>query len=166
MMMAMGSCVVRGLAVGLAAAALGMAASGCRGHGRGLDSTGQPIKPVAAATPTPDAGAPTFGSLLASTFTPKCKACHTGGAAPHGLVWDTGSATQAEIWNNVVNKASSEQAALFRVAIGLPNTSYVIQKLEGAGTITGGRMPLGGPYLTTAEIDQVRAWITDGAKNN
>jgi hypothetical protein len=44
--------------------------------------------------------------------------------------------------------------------------SYLVQKLLGAATITGARMPLNGPYLDAATIAEVEAWITAGALNN
>ena len=52
------------------------------------------------------------------------------------------------------------------IAPGDPTNSYVIQKLEGVSTISGVRMPAGGPYLSQATINQVAAWISAGAQNN
>jgi len=49
---------------------------------------------------------------------------------------------------------------------GDPANSYLIQKLEGAPTISGQRMPFGGPYLDQATIDQIKSWIASGAPNN
>lgn len=58
---------------------------------------------------------------------------------------------------------SVEQPSVLRVKPGDPDDSYIIRKLEGAPAISGGRMPLGGPYLPQATIDMIRQWITDGA---
>ena len=44
--------------------------------------------------------------------------------------------------------------------------SYIVHKLEGAAGISGSRMPLGGPFLDQATIDQVKQWIDDGAQDN
>ena len=52
------------------------------------------------------------------------------------------------------------------MAPGDAAASYLIHKLEGAPGITGGRMPLNGPFLDQATIDQVKSWINDGAPNN
>jgi hypothetical protein len=65
-----------------------------------------------------------------------------------------------------VGVASVEQPALMRVKPGDAADSYVVQKLEGAATITGARMPFGGPYLSQTLIDQLEAWINAGAPNN
>jgi hypothetical protein len=35
--------------------------------------------------------------------------------------------------------------------------------LEGSADIVGARMPLGGPFLSQEQIDQVRSWIANGA---
>jgi len=70
------------------------------------------------------------------------------------------------IYASIVGVTSVQQPSLRRVTPGDPDNSYVVRKLEGAATISGQRMPLGGPYLDQATIDQVRAWITAGAQNN
>ena len=74
--------------------------------------------------------------------------------------------TAGNTYTSIVNVASVEQSNLKRVAPNDPINSYVVQKLEGASTITGVRMPFGGPYLDQATIDQVKAWIAAGAQNN
>ena len=50
---------------------------------------------------------------------------------------------------------------------GNANNSYLVMKLEGAASITGLRMPRNGPpFLTDAQVQMIRAWITAGAANN
>jgi hypothetical protein len=66
----------------------------------------------------------------------------------------------------VVNVATAEQPTLKFVVPGDPTNSYLLQKLIGTSTISGGRMPLNGPYLDAATIAQVTAWIAAGAQNN
>jgi hypothetical protein len=65
-----------------------------------------------------------------------------------------------------VNVATGEQPTLKYIVPADPNTSYLVQKLLGSSTISGTRMPEGGPYLDTATIAEVQAWITAGALNN
>ena len=113
------------------------------------------------ASSTPPA-APTLTQLKSSAFS-VCGGCHTGGGTSLPASMDL---TPSHIYASIVSVASVEQPALQRVKPGDPNNSYVVQKLEGAATITGARMPFGGPYLDQATIDQVRAWITAGAANN
>ena len=115
----------------------------------------------ASSTPPPPA-APTLTQLKSSAFS-VCGGCHTGGGTSLPASMDL---TPSHIYASIVSVASVEQPALQRVKPGDPNNSYVVQKLEGAPTITGARMPFGGPYLDQATIDQVRAWITAGAANN
>ena len=66
----------------------------------------------------------------------------------------------------IVGVASSESAPLLRVAAGDAENSYVVHKIEGRAGIVGSRMPLGGPFLSQADIDRVKAWINAGAANN
>jgi hypothetical protein len=66
----------------------------------------------------------------------------------------------------IVGVASIEQPALKKVAPGDPDHSYLVQKIEGAASISGARMPFGGPFLAQSEINLVRAWIAQGALNN
>jgi hypothetical protein len=55
------------------------------------------------------------------------------------------------------------QSAVMLVAPTDPDDSYLIQKLDGAGGITGGRMPLNRAALPQSDIDLIRDWILDGA---
>ena len=119
------------------------------------------------ATTTPPAppppAAPTLTQLTANFFG-ICAGCHTGtGTALPGVMNLT---TKANIYASWVGVPSIEVPSLNRVTAGDPTNSYVVQKLEGAPGIVGVRMPFGGPYLTQAQIDQVKAWIAAGAPNN
>ena len=62
----------------------------------------------------------------------------------------------------LVNVPSENEPAFMRVLPGNPEDSYIIHKLEGTQTV-GSRMPLGGPFLDQATIDQVKSWIQAGA---
>jgi hypothetical protein len=84
--------------------------------------------------------------------------CHNGAAAPEGL-----QLTDAETsYSMLVGVRSVEFPTLFRVAAGDANNSYIVHKLEGTQEV-GERMPRGGPYLSQADIDVIRQWISDGA---
>lgn len=107
--------------------------------------------------------APTLTQLQTSMFTPICSTCHTGiGTVPPGALNMNAGHTYAAL----VGVASAEQPTVQFIAPGDPTHSYVIQKLEGVATITGARMPAGGPYLSQATINQLAAWISAGAPNN
>lgn len=125
------------------------------GAGNQATSAAVAVNVVVAAPP-----APTLAQLQASVFGARCSGCHTGGgvALPASMNLSTASATHAAL----VGVASVEVPSLQRVNPGNPNNSYVIHKLEGTHTV-GDRMPQGGPFLDTATINQVRAWITAGA---
>ena len=88
-------------------------------------------------------------------FTPQCASCHYPGAYPD-LPMDLSSAAASAA--ALVNVVSVESNAL-RVKPGDPNASYIIQKLQGAASIQGDRMPDGGPYLSIAQVEEVSSWI-------
>jgi hypothetical protein len=118
--------------------------------------------------PTPNLE-PTFSSIQQEIFSsgdssgrPACTNCHNAiGSQFNGL-----NLTPAVSYNNLVNVASRFRAGAVRVIPGDPENSYLIHKLEGRSTITGVRMPLGGPYLETGQILVIRRWIEIGAPNN
>jgi uncharacterized protein (TIGR03118 family) len=104
--------------------------------------------------------ATTLATLQTSIFTPICSTCHTGvGASLSGSMNLTSATTS---FAALVGVTSSEVASLKRVTAGDPANSYIIQKLEGTQTV-GSRMPLGGPFLSQAQIDTVKSWIQAGA---
>ena len=113
------------------------------------------VNPVAATTLT---------QLQTTIFTPRCSGCHSGGGATLPSSMNLTSA--ANSFAALVGVASSQQGTVMRVAANNAAGSYVIQKLEGAATISGSRMPLGGPFLDQPTIDTVKSWINAGALNN
>jgi methionine-rich copper-binding protein CopC len=137
--------------VALAAAA----ATGCAGNGNGLDANGNPITPGSGGSTPLTAD---FQSIQDNVFTPICTRCHIGAGAPQGLQLDAGHS-----YALLVGVASSEQPAVKRVEPGDPASSYIIRKLQGTAGISGGQMPLGGPYLPQSTIDVIKQWITNGA---
>jgi methionine-rich copper-binding protein CopC len=136
-------------------ALLAAAATGCSGNGNGLDANGNPVAPGSGG------GSPltaNFQSIQDNVFTPICTKCHIGAGAPEGLQLDA-----AHSYALLVNVPSAEQAAVMRVAPGNPANSYLIRKLQATAGISGGQMPLGGPYLPQSTIDVIAQWITAGA---
>jgi hypothetical protein len=117
----------------------------------------------ASAPPAPPA-ATTLTELQASVFGPICSGCHSGVGTSLPGVMNLSNA--AASFSALVGVASIEQTALDRVSPGNAENSYLVHKIEGAPSITGGRMPLGGTPLDQETIDRVRSWIDAGALNN
>lgn len=113
---------------------------------------------------TPPPATVTLTQLQTTIFTPSCAGCHTGGGSslPSSMNLSSASASFAAL----VGVASTEQPSLQRVNASNPDDSYLVRKIEGAPSISGSRMPLGGAPLDPALITNVRAWITAGAQNN
>jgi hypothetical protein len=126
-------------------------ASCTAGDGTGLDAGGRPVPPGPPANDD-------FQQIQDTIFGPICSVCHQGANAPQGLRLDAGNS-----YALLVNVASAEVPALMRVNPGNPDTSYLVQKIQGNAAV-GVRMPANGPpYLTQAQIDLVRGWIAAGA---
>lgn len=134
--------------------------AGCgAGSGKGLDNQGLPITDNSGGQPPTQNEAATLASLQKNIFGAICTNCHTGSNAPRGLRLDSEENSYAFL----VQHAADEVPELMRVNPGKPDESYIIRKLEGASGIVGSRMPLGGPYLTQEQINNVRDWIANGA---
>lgn len=105
-----------------------------------------------------------LADIQAQVFGPLCAGCHSGptsGTLPSGMDLSSAAASFAALVN-----VPSLQVALDRVEPGNPDDSYLIRKLEGDPSISGSRMPQGGPFLDQATVDLIRQWITEGANNN
>jgi hypothetical protein len=71
----------------------------------------------------------------------------------------------------LVNVGAGEAPGIDYVTPNDPGHSYFYCKLNPADadcatagtTISGGRMPLGGPYLKASDLAVVKAWIAQGA---
>lgn len=126
--------------------------SACAGNGEGLDGNGRPIGEG------PPPGDDDFTVIQNTIFTPVCTVCHAGAQAPQGLRLDSGNS-----YAMLVDVSSAEVPELRRVAPGDPGNSYLVQKIEGRAAV-GELMPLGGPSLTTEQIDLIRQWIAAGAQ--
>ena len=122
--------------------------------------------PAVAVTVANTVTAATLSQLQTLVFTPKCAGCHDGSNPPGGALPGSQNLTAGNSYANLVNVASLEQSAVLRVKPGDAANSYLIQKLEGAASISGSRMPLGGPFLDQATMDLIRSWIASGAPNN
>lgn len=57
------------------------------------------------------------------------------------------------------------QLGTCNVIRGNPDDSYLIKKVMGTASI-GERMPLGGDAISSADMNTLRQWITQGAPNN
>ncbi len=103
-----------------------------------------------------------FSSIQANIFNRSCavSGCHDSGSQQAGLDLSSGKA-----YGNLVNVPSSQKPNILRVKPGDPANSYIIMKLEGASGISGRKMPLGGS-LSNEQIDAIKQWIRNGAKND
>ena len=117
-------------------------------------------------SPTEPADAPdpsaTFSRVQSQIFTPSCalSGCHAGSAPKRGMDLSAGAA-----YSMIVRVASVESTRL-RIAPGDPAGSYMVSKIQGDSTISGGRMPFGGPYLPPDKEKPLVDWVRRGAPND
>lgn len=106
--------------------------------------------------------AATLGGIQQSVFTGRCatSGCHDAVTAEQDLVLEAGSS-----FSNLVGVASRESPGELLVRPGDADRSYLVKKLRGSAPI-GGKMPLGGPFLSDQEIAGVVEWIENGADDN
>lgn len=98
-----------------------------------------------------------FSSEVVPIFIQHCWNCHPDMA---GL--DLG-ATMA--YSNLVNVVSINHAPAVRIVPGDPDASVLWHKVTGSPTY-GLNMPPNGTFLSNAELQTIRDWITQGALDN
>ncbi len=99
-------------------------------------------------------------------FTARCTTpfCH-GAESQVGLLNLARGAARASLVD--VRSMTTACAAQVRVRPGLPDQSYLVWKLAGAGPcLAGVRMPKDAAALPAGEVDRIRTWIAEGAKAN
>lgn len=124
----------------------------------GSDSPTAPTAPTP--TPTPGGLTATLSSLQSEVLNPSCIGHHGDHATDADLDLREGQA-----FSNLVNRPSI-QVALDLVEPNDAENSYLIHKLDGRAGIVGVQMPVGGPFLSQADIDVIKQWINAGAQNN
>lgn len=99
-----------------------------------------------------------------NTSTPACTNCHPSAA---GMNLAPGSS-----YASIVDQSASEVPAMKRVRPFMPDSSYLVHKIQGTQNTVGGsgaRMPLGcsgSGCLSNASINIIRNWILQGAPQN
>jgi hypothetical protein len=114
-------------------------------------------------TNTADSAAVSFASQVQPIFTSNCalSGCHAGSGARQGMDLSSGNA-----YNNIVNKKSTEVSAFYLVDPSKSDSSYLYMKIMGASGTAGARMPYLRGALASADIEMIKSWIDQGAKNN
>lgn len=142
---------------------LALLCTACAGDGTGLDENGRPLGDDPQPPSSPGV---TLSADVQPILSLNCalSGCHAG---PNPVLGQDLSAGRT--FGSVVNVPSVEAPALRRVRPFLPDSSYLVHKIQGTQASVGGsgdRMPLTGGPLTEDEIAVVRAWITAGALDN
>ena len=112
---------------------------------------------------TPVVIGPTLDQIQTVVFTPSCATagCHDNITQAAALSLADADTSYSEMVGQFSNQ--NGQANVQLVAVGDPDNSYLIQKLENAASISGARMPLNRPAIAQSDINQIRQWIMAGA---
>ncbi len=103
-----------------------------------------------------------FNAEVLPVLNRHCVMCHLPGAEQAEL------SLYPDAWSQLVGIPSS-QSALSRVEPGSPDKSYLYLKLVGTQETEGGsglQMPFQQGSLAPAQIEAIRLWIEQGAKQN
>lgn len=117
-------------------------------------------------TISPPATGVSLAADLGPIFDARCNTagCHNNTTQASALVLTLGKAHGSLIGIKSRHTACN---SFDRVVPGSPTTSFLIFKLQGNGACFAGvRMPKGASALPAADIQLVRDWITEGARNN
>jgi hypothetical protein len=105
-----------------------------------------------------------FSTHVQPVFNAACIGCHFGAAPPMGL-----KLTSDSSHFYTVGHASTQVAGMPRVLAFMPDSSYLVHKIQGTHQNVGGsgsQMPAGAPPLANRRIQMMRRWILEGALKN
>jgi hypothetical protein len=111
---------------------------------------------------TAHAGSVSFEKDVVPILNSYCVMCHLPGGEQGGL------SLYPDAWSELVG-IPSKQSPLLQVKPGLPDKSYLYIKLIDTGESAGGSgllMPIQQPPLDQDQIETIRLWIEQGAKQN
>jgi hypothetical protein len=132
-----------------------------------------PENPDASSSPDASLNCPTgldnFASLYATIWNGRvCNTtlgCH--GNEPSGGFQVAGTTPAMALAALLGATADPAAAGMYpkRVVPGMPEQSYLWNKISTASPVSGSMMPLGG-MLTDCQIQDIKTWIQNGAMNN
>ncbi len=97
-----------------------------------------------------------FSADIQPIFNQSCVACHPNDGSLN--------LTASNAYGDLVGVAASAYAPSIRVVVGDAEHSVLYKKIDGSN-IYGSNMPLGSS-LSSAQIELIKKWIDQGAKNN
>ena len=111
-------------------------------------------------------GEVSFSRQIQPILTDRCAfgGCHASTSPAAGQ-----SLAEGLSYMSTVNVPSEELPSMHRVEPGDPDQSYLVHKIQGTHLDVGGsglRMPRGQEPLSDDQIQLIRNWILQGARNN
>jgi hypothetical protein len=112
--------------------------------------------------------ATTWTAIYSNVIQSQCLSCHHVGspyASSTTLYMDDPQHTYDVLLGITGSGPSENQLGLPYVTRSTPSQSYLYLKVTGATGIQGAQMPLGG-QLSSADVNAIAEWISQGANNN
>jgi hypothetical protein len=156
--------VVRCLAALTPLAVLALALAACGGGDDEEAVTPAATGAAGVATATEDLGEPVSYAEVQAVFEEYgCTACHPGVNPSLDL-------TEGNSYDQLVGIRALEDPTLYRVVAGDPERSFLYLKIGGAPPVAdipaiGTRMPPMAPPMAQADMELIRRWILQGAKD-
>lgn len=91
---------------------------------------------------------------------------HCGNSGCHGAPLVSSDYSVSAYEDLFHRGTEATQMGLCTIRPGSPDSSYFVWKIEGRQGIQGARMPNTFPAMDPADIELVRTWITEGARDN
>ncbi|MBI4531951.1 MAG: hypothetical protein HY709_10590 [Candidatus Latescibacteria bacterium] len=109
---------------------------------------------------------PSYKDHIQPIFTANCalSGCHAGSRPEEGMSLEEGKSH-----GNIVNQPSRQVPSRMRIKPSDPDNSYLYRKIQGEQGAVGGsgsRMPKDRSSLSSAQIETIKNWITQGAQDN
>jgi hypothetical protein len=109
----------------------------------------------------------TFTQVYSQIISQRCTDHHSGADPSGGLDMSTQSlAYQHLVGVAALGAPCSDEDPVPTLVVADEHTASLLWQKVAGQQKCGDQMPQGGPYLTTAQINQIAEWIDDGAQND
>jgi hypothetical protein len=108
----------------------------------------------------------TFTEVYTTILQSTCSPCHHPGGEGSFQDFSSQSSAYAAIVDVKASGPSCGSSGDIRVVPGNASQSLLFEKVSEATPPCGSQMPLGGPFLSSAQVTLIEDWINAGALND
>ncbi len=123
------------------------------------------VLPPTSGDDAPQVGPVSFRDQIQPIFDAHCIICHVDGGVADlaGIALRLGAGLSFDM---LVDQTSVRDTRLTFAVPGDSADSLLYLKVSSSNPPVGSRMPLGGPALSSTDVELIRTWIDEGAQNN